>query len=179
MNAHPRTPAGSALTDLVLDLFRLSSRKLVAGDRLVADLGLTSARWQILGAIVEAARPQPVAWLARDLGTNRQNVQRIVHDLEKEGLAELLRRPRARVDVLQAPHHGSARLDVAGLLRWCEPKLVVSSQGPPRSAEARRAYEERAGALWATHDHGAVTVRSRAGALEVEAFRTGRRLALR
>ncbi|RUV46514.1 MarR family transcriptional regulator, partial [Mesorhizobium sp. M7A.F.Ca.MR.228.00.0.0] len=44
-----RTPAGNALTDLILDLFRLSSRMLTSGDRLVADLGLTSARWQILG----------------------------------------------------------------------------------------------------------------------------------
>jgi hypothetical protein len=35
---------------------------------------LTSARWQILGAIISAERPQPVAWIARDLGANRQNV---------------------------------------------------------------------------------------------------------
>lgn len=96
MSAHLRTPAGSALTDLVLDLFRLSSRMLLAGDRLVADLGLTSARWQILGAIVEAAQPRPVAWLARDLGTNRQNVQRIVHDLEQEGLVAFAVNPHHR-----------------------------------------------------------------------------------
>jgi hypothetical protein len=34
-----RTPAGTALTDLILDLFRLNSRILLAGNRLVADLG--------------------------------------------------------------------------------------------------------------------------------------------
>jgi DNA-binding MarR family transcriptional regulator len=50
---------------------------------------LTRARWQILGTIVAADRPQPVAWLARDLGANRQNVQRIVDDLAKEGLVGL------------------------------------------------------------------------------------------
>src|ERR1700677_151901 len=82
-----RTPAGTALTDLILDLFRLNSRILSAGDKLVAGLGLTSARWRVLGAIIAADRPQPVAWLARDLGANRQNVQRIVNDLQKEGLA--------------------------------------------------------------------------------------------
>jgi DNA-binding MarR family transcriptional regulator len=97
-----RTPAATALTDLVLDLFRLNSRILTAGDRLVADLGLTSARWQILGAIVEADRPQPVAWLARDLGANRQNVQRIVNDLHKEGL----------VTFEPNPHHRRAQLVV-------------------------------------------------------------------
>jgi DNA-binding MarR family transcriptional regulator len=97
-----RTPAGDALTDLILDLFRLSSRMLAAGDRLVADLGLTSARWQILGAVVAAERPQPVAWLARNLGANRQNVQRIVNDLHSDGL----------VAFETNPHHRRAQLVV-------------------------------------------------------------------
>lgn len=100
-----RTPAGDALTDLMLDLFRLNSLLLTAGDRLVARLGLTSARWQILGAIVHAERSQPVAWLARDLGANRQNVQRIVNDLHAEGLVAFEANPhhrRAQLVVLTA-----------------------------------------------------------------------------
>ncbi len=76
------------MTDLILDLFRLNNRMLAAGDRLVTDLSLTSARWQVLGTIIAADRPQPVAWLARDMGANRQNVQRIVNDLAKEGLVD-------------------------------------------------------------------------------------------
>src|SRR5262245_41605278 len=91
-----RTAAGTALSNLVLDLFRLNSRILTAGDRLVAGLGLTSARWQILGAIVAADRPQPVAWLARDLGANRQNVQRIANDLAAEGLVAFEANPHHR-----------------------------------------------------------------------------------
>lgn len=97
-----RTPAGETVTNLILDLFRLNSQLLKAGDRLVAPLGLTSARWQILGAIVAAEHPQPVAWLARDLGANRQNVQRIVNDLQREGLVEF--EPN--------PHHRRAQLVV-------------------------------------------------------------------
>jgi DNA-binding MarR family transcriptional regulator len=96
MSDAERTTAGTALTDLILDLFRLSSRILAAGDRLVAGLGLTSARWQVLGSIVAAARPQPVAWLARDMGANRQNVQRIVNDLEAEGLVAFETNPHHR-----------------------------------------------------------------------------------
>jgi DNA-binding MarR family transcriptional regulator len=102
MRSTKRTLAGDALSDLVLDLFRLNSRMLAAGDRLVADLGLTSARWQILGAIVTAEHPQPVAWLARDLGANRQNVQRIINDLHTEGL----------VAFETNPHHRRAQLVV-------------------------------------------------------------------
>ena len=97
-----RTPAGDALTDLMLELFRATSLILTSGDRLVAPLGLTSARWQILGAIVSAERPQPVSWLARDLGANRQNVQRIINDLHKDGL----------VAFETNPHHRRAQLVV-------------------------------------------------------------------
>ncbi len=91
-----RTPGGDAVTNLVLDLFRLNNRLLAEGDRLIAQLGLTSARWQILGAITAADYPQPVAWLARNLGAHRQNVQRIINDLAKEGFVAFETNPHHR-----------------------------------------------------------------------------------
>ncbi|MXP26825.1 MarR family transcriptional regulator [Altererythrobacter indicus] len=90
------------LTELILTMFRTNNATLAWGDRVVSPLGLTSARWQILGAIAQADRHQPVAWLARDLGANRQNVQRIVNDLQKEGL----------VSFEPNPHHKRAQLVV-------------------------------------------------------------------
>jgi DNA-binding MarR family transcriptional regulator len=102
MKKTKRTPAGEAVSRLMLDLFRLNSLLLTAGDRLVAGLGLTSARWQTLGAILAAERPQPVAWLARDMGANRQNLQRIINDLQEEGL----------VAFEVNPHHRRAQLVV-------------------------------------------------------------------
>ncbi len=102
MKKTKRTPTGEALTGLVLDLFRLTSLLVTAGDRLVAGLGLTSARWQILGAVAATERPQPVAWLARDMGANRQNVQRIINDLQNDGLVAF------KVN----PHHRRAQLVV-------------------------------------------------------------------
>ena len=102
MSQPTQTPAGRALTDVVLELVRLNNRMLTAGDRLVSGLGLTSARWQVLGTIVAAERAQPVAWLARDMGGNRQNVQRIVNDLAAEGL----------VAFQPNPHHRRAQLVV-------------------------------------------------------------------
>jgi len=102
MKKTKRTPTGEALTDTILDLFRVNSLLLTAGDRLVAPLGLTSARWQVLGAMVRAERSQPVAWLARDMGANRQNVQRIINDLHREGL----------VAFEVNPHHRRAQLVV-------------------------------------------------------------------
>lgn len=96
------TSEGEAVTGLILDVFRLNGRLLIAGDRLVAELGLTSARWQVLGAIAYAERPESVSWHARNMGVHRQGVQRIVNELEKEGIVEF--RPN--------PHHKRAHLVV-------------------------------------------------------------------
>lgn len=98
----PRSPEGAALSAASLDLFKVTSAMLAAGDRLVTPLGLTSSRWHVLGTIVAAQRPQPVAWLARDMGANRQNVQRIVNDLANEGF----------VAFADNPHHRRAALVV-------------------------------------------------------------------
>lgn len=108
------TAGGSALTDVVLDLFRLNNRLVAAGDRLVADLGLTSARWQVLGTIVANGRAQPVAWLARDMGANRQNVQRIVNDLAQEGLVAFETNPHhRRAQLVVLTERGRAAFDNA------------------------------------------------------------------
>lgn len=90
------------MTEIVLEAFRLNGRLLAAGDRLVEPLGLSSARWQVLGAIHFAEAPQPVAWLARSMGLSRQGVQRIANELEKEGL----------VAFEPNPHHRRANLVV-------------------------------------------------------------------
>lgn len=113
------------LTGLLLTMFRANNLTLAWGDRLVAPLGLTSARWQILGAIVQAERPQPVAWLARDLGANRQNVQRIVNDLAREQL----------VSFEPNPHHKRAQL------------VVLTAKGQETYAASLRLYDPMAAAL--------------------------------
>ena len=109
-----RTAGGDALTSLILDLFRLNSLLITAGDRLVARLGLTSARWQVLGAVDAAERPQPVAWLARDMGANRQNVQRIINDLHKQGLVAFEANPHhRRAQLVVLTHKGKQTFDAA------------------------------------------------------------------
>jgi DNA-binding MarR family transcriptional regulator len=118
MHEIKRTPAGTALSDLILDLFRLNNRILTGGDRLVSGLGLTSARWQVLGTIIAAERPQPVAWLARDTGANRQNVQRIVNDLEKEGLVAFKTNPHhRRAQLVVLTHKGRQAFESAMILQ--------------------------------------------------------------
>jgi DNA-binding MarR family transcriptional regulator len=118
MSAPSRTPEGEAVTDLILDVFRLNGRLLAAGDRLVADLGLSSARWQVLGAIALADHPRPVAWLARDMGLNRQGVQRVVNELKKDGIVEFEPNPHhRRAQLVLLTDRGKAAYDAAGRLQ--------------------------------------------------------------
>lgn len=88
--------APMALTDLILDVFRLNGALLAAGDALVGDLGLTSARWQVLGAAAMAPVPLPVASLARTMGLSRQGVQRLVGEMVADGLLALAPNPHHR-----------------------------------------------------------------------------------
>ena len=147
------TPAGEALTGLVLDLFRANGLMLTAGDRLVAGLGLTSARWQILGAIMDAERSQPVAWIARDMGANRQNVQRIINDLESEGLVRFEPNPhhrRAQLVVLtdkgKQTFEAAMRLQAPWINRLSDGLTVKEIQTAHRVIQAlRKQLEENSG----------------------------------
>jgi hypothetical protein len=63
-----RTPAGDALTDLVLPAFELNGEFLAAAEEMTRPVGLTPAWWQVLGATLD--EPLPVAergsaWPAR------------------------------------------------------------------------------------------------------------------
>lgn len=103
-----------AVTALVLETFRLNGRLLAAGDTLVADAGLTSARWQVLGAIALSATPLPVAHIARNMGLTRQAVQRLCNEMENNGLLRFAPNPhhqRAKLVMLTA--RGKAAYDAA------------------------------------------------------------------
>jgi DNA-binding MarR family transcriptional regulator len=89
-----------AVTALILETFRLNGRMLAAGDALVAEVGLTSARWQVLGAVALSPVPLPVAHLARNMGLARQSVQRLANEMERDGLLRFGTNP----------HHQRARL---------------------------------------------------------------------
>jgi DNA-binding MarR family transcriptional regulator len=86
---HGRTPAGETATQVILSVFRANGLLLAAGDLLAADEDLTSARWQVLGAVVLADRPLTVPGIARRMGLTRQSVHATVGRLVRDGLVEL------------------------------------------------------------------------------------------
>ena len=102
-----KTTRGSedTLSDLVLSIFRLNGFLLRAGDRLTAGSGLTTARWQVLGAVLH--EPLTVAAIARNMGLARQSVQRTADLLVEEGLCEYSPNPaHRRAKLLSSTDHG-------------------------------------------------------------------------
>lgn len=87
--AASRTPTGETATEVILSTFRANGLLQAAGDQLAAEHGLTSARWQVLGAIALAQRPLTVPQIARRMGLTRQTVHTTVHHLLSDGLVEL------------------------------------------------------------------------------------------
>ena len=107
-----------AATELILRIFRVNGRLLLTGDQLVEPLGLTSARWQVLGAIAGADQPQPVVQLARDMGVSRQAVQRIANDLANAGLVAFKANPHhKRAQLVEFTGHGRSLYERAMVLQ--------------------------------------------------------------
>jgi DNA-binding MarR family transcriptional regulator len=125
---------------LIVSVFRLNGRLIDAGNRLVADIGLTSSWWQVLGALALSPVPLPVAHIARNMGLSRQSVQRIADLMADKGLV------RFEIN----PHHQRA-------------KLVTLT---PTGIAAAAAAEERQ-RPWARNMTSGLTTQSLTMALEV------------
>ncbi len=103
---------------LALEVFRLNGALIAAGDALVEPLGLTSARWQVMGAVAEARGGLPVASIARNMGLVRQSVQRIADDLAAEGIVRFVPNPHhRRAKLVQLTERGTALFEDASA-RW-------------------------------------------------------------
>src|SRR5262249_26867898 len=100
-------------------------------------------------------------------------------DLEGPGLQRVLGLPPIGVDVLMAPHHGSRTANTPELAAWARPRLVISSQGPPRwPPRGPNSYKNGGAAYLETWREGAVTIRRAGENLVIETHRTGQRLLL-
>ena len=107
-------------------------------------------------------------------------------DLEGPGLARVVSLPLPRVDILMAPHHGSWAGDQLELINRTNlalrtrPAVIVSCQGLPKSSPLRPDPYAASGAQYlGTWPHGAITIRSRPDRLDLETFRSEKRMILR
>ena len=125
------------LTGLVIDVFRLNGDLLASGNALVEDLGLTSARWQVLGAIAFSPVPLPVAHIARTMGLTRQAVQRSVDEMREDGLVRLEPNPhhrRAMLVLMTERGEAAYRAASARQERWADALAVGLSSNSVEAA---------------------------------------------
>lgn len=136
-----------ALTGLIIEVFRLNGDLLAAGDALVRDLGLTSARWQVLGAVSFSPVPLPVAHLARNMGLTRQAVQRVVDEMRQDGLVRLELNPhhqRAMLVTMTEEGEAAYRAASARQARWAETLGVgLSLEGIEAASTLLRELQRR------------------------------------
>ena len=110
----------SDVTRLMLQVFRAEAAMTAAVDRLVADLNLTRARWQVLGALDALGGQATQSRIGRAMGLARQSVRRTCQDLEGAGL----------IATAPNPAHRRARLMV-----FTEPGRAAFAQARRRQAE--------------------------------------------
>lgn len=95
------TPSGELFTKLILETFRFNGLLIASGDQLAKEIDLSSALWQVLGAVGEA--PLSMAQIARNMGLSRQSVRRSANKLKDKGLINFENNPdhkRAKLVVM-------------------------------------------------------------------------------
>ena len=137
----PKTP-NKPTNDLIVEVFRLNGALLQTADRLVSKFGITSARWQVLGAIGLPSVPETVARLARNMGLTRQSVQRIVNEMVDEGMLCLVENPHhQRAKLVTMTDKGRKAFEAAVKLQEPWVKALSSGIGKSRINDAREVLE--------------------------------------
>jgi len=133
---------------LVLAVFEANGRLVETGNRIVAPLGLTTAWWQVLGALGYASSPLPVAHIARNMGLTRQSVQRVTDLLVECGFARLEPNPhhlRAKLVVLTPA--GRQALEQAEVAVLSLDRHILKRVGSERLASAMEVLRDLNSAL--------------------------------
>jgi DNA-binding MarR family transcriptional regulator len=94
------SPKRMLFLDLVLSIFRLNGLLIAEGDDMTEALGLTSARWKVIGVIALSNSGLTVPGIARVLGQSRQAVQRITDVMVTDGLLSYQSNPKHKRSVL-------------------------------------------------------------------------------
>jgi len=94
------SPKRVLFLDLVLTLFRLNGLLIAEGDAMTKALGLTHARWKVIGAIALSSAGLTVPGIARVLGQSRQAVQRITDVMVADGILVYTDNPKHKRSAL-------------------------------------------------------------------------------
>ena len=127
-----------AISHIALTVFRLNAELLQWGDRLVAPLGLTSARWQMLGAIALAGAPLTAPQVGAAMGVTRQGAQKQLNLLLEQGMIEMHSNPaHQRSPLYKLTPKGQTLYDQADAL-WSAQAVQLAARLSPPQLEATK-----------------------------------------
>ncbi|HBO5296357.1 TPA: MarR family winged helix-turn-helix transcriptional regulator [Pseudomonas aeruginosa] len=115
------------LTVIALSVFKLNGQLIEWGNNFSQPHGLTSARWQVLGAISMAPHPPNVPQIAKAMGVTRQGVLKQINLLVNEGLVESLPNPTHKRSPLYAMTAKGQATYEALIERWQQHLQKVES----------------------------------------------------
>lgn len=141
-------PKARQLTDVVVSVFRLNGLLVAWGDGFAAPDGLTSARWQMLGALALAGQPLTAPQVAASMGVSRQGALKQLNLLVQDGLIEARPNPQHKRSPLFALTARGQSTYGAVDKRW---KQHASQAAAAFSAEDLAATAKVLAALAAVH----------------------------
>ncbi|WP_221899350.1 MarR family winged helix-turn-helix transcriptional regulator [Xanthomonas sp. GW] len=89
------------MTELILAIFRANGALAAWGDGFASEDGLSTARWQMLGAVALSDRPLTAPQIATRMGVTRQGAQKQLNILVQEGMLEAHPNPLHK----RSPHY--------------------------------------------------------------------------
>jgi competence protein ComEC len=166
-------PAGPVAHLLeVLDRQKVSVRVVRAGD----SLKIGTAQLEFIHPRGRDAEPsandQSLVALVRVPTAMDQRRVLFTGDIGRDAIKKIeLAYPDLRVDVVEAPHHGSAQPRAIQFVNAIDPAIVIQSTGPSRVNDARWSRVREGRAWFTTASDGAIRVIIRTdGELEATAF---------
>jgi DNA-binding MarR family transcriptional regulator len=126
-SGHSKLTKAEKLTTVALSIFRLNGLLMEWGDRFSEPHRLTSARWQVLGAISLAAQAPTVPQIAASMGLTRQGVQKQIDLLVGEGLVHAAANPAHKRSPLYALTRQGAKVYQQLDARWNAHVQALSS----------------------------------------------------
>lgn len=98
--------------ELVRMIFQLNALLEEKGDSVVSDLPINSSRWRVMEALSEANQSMPAAHIAKDIGLTRQNVNRLIQEMIKDGFLEAKENPyHQRAKLIELTRKGAYLYD--------------------------------------------------------------------
>lgn len=124
------------LSDTVLAIFRANGCLIAWGDHFAAAQALTSARWQMLGALALAGEPLTAPQIADSMGVSRQGAQKQLNLLFSDGLLTRTPNPAHQRSPLYWLSAAGQRCFSEVDSRWRQHALKVAASFAPGELES-------------------------------------------